>query len=190
MAGLSITYDRLQAVDFTNQHIITTITFITSSPKPESNVTLIIKPFEYSVWFYFFISFILMLFNKWLITRYYTQLIKFDISWAIISSTLRQQFSHHLPSVGPLRVLLFGWLLACLVLTSSYSGCLYSLMTVPPKLKTIDSVTELATEQTNGKIQVTATANSTYFESMKVSIVLSVINSNNVLEYYDIKTMY
>jgi len=111
-----------------------------------------------------------MLFNEWLISQYWIELKKIDLSWAIISALFRQQTSCRLPSVGPLRIMLCCWLLACLVLTSSYGGCLYSLMAVPSHVKTIDTINELAIAQRAGKIQVTATASSSYYHSLKVYI--------------------
>jgi hypothetical protein len=98
------------------------------------------------------------------------ELRKIDTNWAIICAAMRQQTSFPLPSVPPFRIMMYCWLLACLVLTSGYSGCLYSLMTVPPKMKNIDTITELANAQSNGQIQVIASKGSTYFSALKVCI--------------------
>jgi len=46
-------------------------------------------------------------------------------------------------------------------------------MAVPTNVKTIDTVMELAKEQTNGKIQVIATKSSTYYQEMKVPVLTS-----------------
>jgi hypothetical protein len=97
------------------------------------------------------------------------ELRKIDTNWAIISALLRQQTSFLLPSVRPFRLIISCWLWACLILTSSYAGNLYSLMTLPPKLKTIDTITQLAKAQSNGQIQVIATESSAYFHSLKVN---------------------
>ncbi len=97
------------------------------------------------------------------------ELRKIDTNWAIVCASLRQQTSFLLPSVRPLRLMMCCWLLVCLVLTSSYAGNLYSLMTFPPKLKTIDTITQLANAQSNGQIQVVATKSSAYFHSLKVN---------------------
>jgi len=110
-----------------------------------------------------------MLFNFRLISQYYIEMKNIDLSWALISASLRQQFSRRLPPVEPLRLMSCSWLLECIVLTSSYSGCLFSLMAISSSLKTIDTIHELAIEQRNGRIQVTATEKSVYFQSLKVS---------------------
>jgi hypothetical protein len=73
-----------------------------------------------------------------------------------------------LPSVGSLRILLSGWLLACLVLISSYSGCLHSLMAFPSRIKTINTIEELAIAQRNGEIQTISTESSLNFHLLKV----------------------
>ncbi len=67
-----------------------------------------------------------------------------------------------LPSIASLRIIFISWLLACLVLRSSYSGCLNSLMAFQSNIKTIDTLTELSNLQTKGEIQVTATKSSAY----------------------------
>jgi hypothetical protein len=109
-----------------------------------------------------------MVLTEWLISQNWTELKQISINWAIISALLRQQLSCRLPTIGPLRILLCCWLLTCLVLTASYSGCLYSLMAVPSKIKTIDTLKELANAQRNGLIQVTCIGDSSYYESLMV----------------------
>jgi len=61
--------------------------------------------------------------------------------------------------------------LACVVLTTSYGGCLYSLMAVPSRVKTIDTVTELAIAQTNGQIQVIANEKTSDYYLFKVILI-------------------
>ncbi len=167
-AGLTVTEERSQAVYFTHPHIISSVSFITPPPKLEPIITLVIEPFEPLVWVCIIASLILMVLTEWLISQNWTVLKQIDIDWAIISALLRQQMSCRLPAVGPLRILLGCWLLTCLVLTASYSGCLYSLMAVPSKIKTIDTLKELANAQRNGLIQVTCIGGSSYFESLMV----------------------
>ncbi len=96
------------------------------------------------------------------------ELRKIDTKWAIVCAALRQQTSFPLPSVLPLRLMICFWLLACFVMTSGYSGCLYTLMAFPSNMETIDTITKLAIAQTNGEIQVTLAASSIYFQSLRV----------------------
>jgi len=44
--GLTVTHERSQYVYFTDPHIITSVSFITHSPKSQPKVTLVIEPFE------------------------------------------------------------------------------------------------------------------------------------------------
>jgi hypothetical protein len=149
---------------------MTSVTFITPPPKAINDIFLVIKPFDFLVWICFIVSFVLIIFVNKLISNHYMELRKIDTNWAIICASLRQQTSFPLPSVPPFIIMMCCWLLACLVLTSGYSGCLYSLMTVPPKMKNIDTITELANAQSNGQIQVIASKGSTYFSALKVWI--------------------
>ncbi len=145
-----------------------TMTFITSSAKPIPNITLIIDPFDNIIWISIIVGFILMSCNVFFISQQWEKLKKLSMNWAIISSSVGQQLYFCLPSIGSLRILFSGWFLACLVLTSSYSGCLHSLMAFPSKIKTINTIEELANAQRNREIQVTATESILYFTLFKV----------------------
>jgi ABC-type amino acid transport substrate-binding protein len=169
-AGLSIANDRLQVVDFLNPHLMTSVTFITPFSKPIPNITLVFQPFDYLIWFCVIITFILKSFNEILISRHiflYKNMIR---NRKINFNSFFQLLCRHLPTVHPLRIIVCVWLLAYLILRSSYSGCLYSLMTIPLHVKTIDTITELSIEQKSGRIQVIASRGSIHFQELKVSI--------------------
>jgi hypothetical protein len=155
-----------------------TMTFVTSAPKPIPNITLIIDPFDNIIWICIVVVFILMSCNVFLISQQWEKLKKLSMNWAIISSSVRQQLYFYLPSIGSLRILFSGWLLACFVLTSSYSGCLHSLMAFPSKIKTINTIEELANAQRNREIQVIVTENFMYFHLLKVISIVKCQNSS------------
>ncbi|CAG2102902.1 unnamed protein product, partial [Medioppia subpectinata] len=90
-----------------------------------------------------------------------------DMKWLVVNTALRQQCPVCIPH--RLRLLMVFWLLATLVLTSSYSGCLYSLMAFPTRTKTINTVEELATAQSQHTIQVMATKNGAYYNMIMKS---------------------
>jgi hypothetical protein len=167
-ASLQITINRSEAVSFLYPHIISSVTFITSPPKIEPILTLVLQPFEPSVWVCFISALMIILCNVLLLSHYYIELKKIQIKLTVISISLNQQISRRIPSIISLRIMLCFWLLSCLVLTSSYSGCLHSLMAFPSKMKTIDTITDLAIAQTNGEIQVTVIKSSSYLQSLKV----------------------
>ncbi len=147
---------------------MTPLTFITPSPKATPNITLIIDPFDYLIWIWIIAVFFLMFCNLFLVTQKWNDFKKLSLKWALIYASIGQQLYFCLPSVGSLRILFSGWLLACLILRSSYSGCLHSLMAFPSKIKTINTIEELAIAQKDGKIQTISTGTSLYFHLLKV----------------------
>jgi hypothetical protein len=154
---LSIYNERSAVANFLYPHIITSASFITSIPKSEPIITLFVKPFDYLVWISLMLVFILIFLNEWIQSLHYFKLKNIDIYWNVISMSLNQQISCRLPSINSFRIMLSSWMIAVLVLTSSYAGCLYSLMAFPSQVKTIDTITELALAQKNGQIQVITT---------------------------------
>ncbi len=141
---------------------------MTPSPKATPNITLIIDPFDYFIWIWIIVVFFLLFCNLFLITQKWNELKKLSLKWALIYTSIGQQLYFCLPSVGSLRILFSGWLLACLVLTFSYSGCLHSLMAFPSRMKTINTIEELAIAQKNGEINTISTGTSSYFHLLKV----------------------
>jgi hypothetical protein len=154
---LSIYNERSAVANFLYPHIITSASFITSIPKSEPIITLFVKPFDYLVWISLMFVFILIFLNEWILSRHYFKLKNIEIYWNTISVSLNQQISCRLPSINSFRIMLSSWMIAVLVLTSSYAGCFYSLMAFPSQVKTIDTITELAIAQKNGEIQVITT---------------------------------
>ncbi len=154
MGALSVTYERLEVVNYLKPHIITSTSFITSWPKPEPDLELVIKPFDSFVWICIFVTQFLLFLNEWLISKHWKELKKFEINWIIFSTSLRQTVNCCLPSIDSLRLMLINCLLTSFVLTSGYSGCLHSLMAFPLRVKTINTLTELSKAQKSGEIQV------------------------------------
>lgn len=72
------------------------------------------------------------------------------------------------PSLTSIRLIYLFWSFACLVIGTSYAGCLYSLMTIPSRNPTIDTIEDLAKTQSKGKIQVVGIAGSSYSQALKV----------------------
>jgi len=179
-----VTIKRWEAVSFLNPHIENYVTFITPTPESKPILTLVIKPFDSKIWYFIILAIVLMVLNVWLISQNNVELKKIDIKWAIISSSVRQQLPFRLPFVGSLRILFSCWLLACLILTSSYSGCFHSLMAFPSRMNTIDTIKELSIAQSNGLIQVTATKASAYFQSLKV-FVMFITKMIQILDFFE-----
>ena len=64
---------------------------------------------------------------------------------------------------------MFFWSTAAFVLTTGYAGCLCSLITIPQKMKTLDTVLELADAVKSGKVILTGLSNSAYSDALIVS---------------------
>ena len=78
-----------------------------------------------------------------------------DIFWDILSTMTKQQFdAKQVKSSRNMRLLFYGLLMASLVLTTSYSGCLYSLMTIPIVSKPIENINDLALSLSQGEVKV------------------------------------
>jgi hypothetical protein len=167
LGAITVTYERSKAVYFLNPHIITSLSFMTSSPKVVPNLKLIMDPFDYLVWICIIIAFILLFFSSWIISKNLPEIKKFYLHWKIITVFLGQQTSLHLQNIS-LRIIFGSWLLACFVMVSSYSGCLDSLMAFPSHIKTINTITELLNSQRNGEIKVVVEKNTIYYQSLKV----------------------
>ncbi len=135
-------------------------------------------------------TFILFFIIKWLLNHYLPESTKIDINWAIICVSLRQQFPFQSLSKDPFRFMFCSWLLACLVLTSSYSGCLHSLMAFPSNVKTIDTITELSIAQKNGEIELMATKDSSDYYSLKVNILFILNYTMNAINDFSINNLF
>ena len=88
--GLSMTYERYKAVDFSKIYLYTPVTFITPPPGLKPPVKLILEPFDLSVWITTLFSLIFVIVSQRLIVNKMIKDTKSDISWALISCLLRQ----------------------------------------------------------------------------------------------------
>ncbi len=129
-------------------------------------------------------TYFILFFNEWLISKHWKDLKKFEIKWIIFSASLRQPISCCLPSIDSLRLMLFNWLLACLVLTSGYGGCLHSLMAFPSRVKTINTIEELLIAQRVGQIHVISLESGSYYVALKVCLLHLRINFLTCLKIY------
>jgi len=124
---------------------------------------LIIKPFDYWIWMCVITTIVINLFVKMIISRYFNR--EKQIKSSILST--KQKMHKNILTVNS-RMIMSIWLFAFLILRSSYSGCLYSIMTVSSHIKTIDTLTELAIAQRNGQIQVIVVKQTSFFQLFKV----------------------
>ena len=124
-------------VSYSRPYIIDVVTFTTPEPLIRQNIASLLAPFDYIIWIILLINILVVfIINVFL---YYKD---YQILWAIISLLFKQQYIINDNLFK--RFQMSGWLLASVVLTCSYSGCIYSQMTKPYTLTTIDSLYDLA----------------------------------------------
>ena len=157
--------NRSKAVEYFYPHLTTDVTFITTQPQEKTtNIYLAFKPFSINVWIGLFLSiFTCFLFDK-LYNRIHAERYVTKVFWYSINSMFRQQYT--IPASNNIRsslnIWFVNWSLATFVLTTAYGGYLVSLSTIPNRVKTIDTVDELALAVETNKIIVTSLRNSLY----------------------------
>ena len=141
---------------------------MTSLPEIRTNYEMIFNVFGPTVWLFIILCLVLL----FLIIRFFSKskpiLRNIHLSWSSVAALLNQPMTCHLPQEMSIRILVYFWILTCLVLTKSYSQCLYSLMAVPLKTKTIDTIQELADALKQNKISVRTDKSSSALELIKV----------------------
>ncbi|KAH9394614.1 hypothetical protein TYRP_004669 [Tyrophagus putrescentiae] len=152
VGGITLTYDRSKAVPYLYPHVVTSVTFITPAPSTAPNLYLAFKPLSFDVWMGFLMSLLIcalfdLLYN-W-VHRDYGSYVK--IFWLSMYSMFRQQCSSSGRETSSMNTWMFFWSTAAFVLTTGYAGCLCSLITIPQKMKTLDTVLELADAVKAGK---------------------------------------
>lgn len=150
--------------------MVTSVTFITPAPSTAPNLYLAFKPLSFDVWMGFLMSLLIcalfdLLYN-W-VHRDYGSYVK--IFWLSMYSMFRQQCSSSGRETSSMNTWMFFWSTAAFVLTTGYAGCLCSLITIPQKMKTLDTVLELADAVKAGKVILTGLSNSAYSDALIVS---------------------
>ena len=157
---------------------------MTSLSKSKTNFEMIFNVFEPLVWIFCFISLIFNIIIIRMLSNLIPVLRKMSLSWSTVSTLLNQPITHKLPQNISTRILIFFWIFACFVLTKSYSQCLYSLMAVPLKTKTIDTIQELADALKDDSISVRTDKSTGAYELIKViSSFIYNIDLQILLEY-------
>ena len=107
----------------TTPYMINDVTFTTPIPLIKTNMISFIEPFHQIVWILLFVNIFLIILLELIFIKN-----NCNIFWSIICIIFRQQ---DIIKCKIRRLLLLGWLLSGIVLTSSYCGCIYSHMTKP-----------------------------------------------------------
>ncbi|XP_023242171.1 glutamate receptor ionotropic, delta-2-like [Centruroides sculpturatus] len=126
-----ITYDRLEAVDYTDIYHVLRVNFYTKKPDELSKMLAVIYPFDISVWIATVIFFVISSLSFYFIINHSRKLhekreIKlYDIIWALFGS-LTDQGNDIFEMDKSNRIMIFAWLISSFILVSSYSGAIMS----------------------------------------------------------------
>ena len=150
-------------------HIVSVVTYITPAPRMAPNLYLVFKPLALDVWIGFILSLLIcalfdLLYNWVLQPPHHIK-----IFWDSIYMVFHQQYSSCIPETSPYNTWMFFWSLATFVLTAGYAGCLCSLITIPIKMDTIDTIHELVAAAKSHHIIVLGVDNSAYTNALKAS---------------------
>ncbi|XP_067127524.1 ionotropic receptor 21a-like [Centruroides vittatus] len=162
-----LTYDRIQVSDFSTAVSTHPNTFLLLVPKMKFSWNALFRPFSFQVWLLIFASFITSGFALYFMIRAYYKIIgkAFGLSFRkifwFLFSTLSNQESNILSQVNhySLRLTIGSWLLAVLVLLSSYSGCLVSFLTASEEQSIPKTFHQLASAVKNGDYECGIYAN-------------------------------
>ncbi|XP_023234258.1 glutamate receptor ionotropic, delta-2-like isoform X1 [Centruroides sculpturatus] len=200
-----ISYDRIDAVDYSNTRDVLAVKFMTAKPNELSKMLAIIYPFDLSVWIAMLIAFIVAGLSFYFILNLNSKInntkrIKiYDILWALFS-TFSNQGSDLFEVQGYSRIVVFCWLTSLFILVSSYGGALMSFLTFSGYEYVPETFPELIEEMKKGhytasvlfhtgigKYILDATEESSvFFELKKLTMegkVLDVKPTDDVYEY-------
>lgn len=170
LGGVSLTYPRSQAVPFLYPHEVSTVTFITPAPQYQPNIYLVFKPLGLDVWLPFIFTFFVAIVFDLFYNRIHKDRLYNKIFWQNINIMFRQQYDPKEPPRASANVWNTFWTLGTFILTTGYAGCLCSLITIPIRMRTIETCQELGEAATNGRrIIVTAIGRSAYSDALKMS---------------------
>ena len=170
-----MTENRSKVIDFSYPHTITSLTFITSPPKFKINLEYDNEVFDKFIWFLIIFSlihnlFIVQIINKLLMNSKYNN---FNNYWNIIEIFFSQSFNDsYIKNILSMRLLLLDWIINCLILKEIYENSIYSLITQPIKLNSIETIEELADASTNGEIEILIKAGTNEYDIVKVTKIL------------------
>ncbi|XP_023213493.1 glutamate receptor ionotropic, delta-2-like [Centruroides sculpturatus] len=171
---LGITYDKLEAIDYSDVIDVSRVRFFTSKPNELSKMLAVIFPFGLWIWIALMITFILTglcfyLILNWNSRRNETKHVKlYDIFWAIFGSFSNKGSSLFEVS-GYCRIMVFGWLIAMFIIVSSYSGALMSFLAFTGYEYVPETFPELIKEMKNGHYTASYIYNMDLVERIKLA---------------------
>ncbi|XP_055936608.1 glutamate receptor ionotropic, delta-1-like [Argiope bruennichi] len=179
LSTLTISEDRMEAIDFTSPYTIQDVTFIVSKPGVLDNVNDIFQPFDLYTWICTFLSVIIYsgLFYFLLSAKYpYSRLLL-----ELFGSTIRLPTFINLNS-QLVRILFSLWLIFTVVISFGYSSTLLSFMTLPLHQQPIRTFRELSEAVRSGSYKCMAEIGSTIPKSLSLDPMDHFVYLGNAVE--------
>ena len=90
IGGVSVTYQRSKAVQYSKIYLTSPITYITLAKRLGFSIILILKPFTASLWISILFALIFIIIYQKFIVYKIIKNRRFDITWPLISALVRQ----------------------------------------------------------------------------------------------------
>ena len=147
-------------VKYSIPYLIDAVTFTSPLPHIKRNDISLTEPFDCGIWLS--INF-LIIFTVVMDTNF--KCFNWDIMWRLTAILLKQS---DIIKSKIRRILLSGWLLAAILLTGFYCGCIYSQMTRHVPVGSISTLGELADAIKSNRINLIAEERDPYYRMIKV----------------------
>ncbi|UXI15299.1 Pantetheinase [Sarcoptes scabiei] len=194
IGGVSLNYDRLQVINFLSPHYHSSFAYITPRPRPTRAFNqLAFKPFDSTIWIMFIASLMVCFLFNLIWNRFHQHS---NLFWLSVVMLFRQHWnktSRQQSSSRSFNVWIAFWNFGMFILTTAYAGRLYSLLTVPHSLPTIDTVSELFEAVQSRKFKVVLIHNTFHTETIKnydvplfAEFRKSMVNVDNELEAFNL----
>ncbi|XP_023221113.1 glutamate receptor ionotropic, delta-2-like [Centruroides sculpturatus] len=136
VCGIGLSYERHKDFSFSSLYLYDKVTFYLRSPRVKPKITAFLYSFSLTLWICILLSLPITSFIVYLLSKYYFKSHRkeqsfFSILWSLFSSLIYQESSNYLWILTPFRLIFGVWLIYSLIITSSYSGTLVSLLTLP-----------------------------------------------------------
>ncbi|XP_076346661.1 glutamate receptor ionotropic, delta-2-like [Tachypleus tridentatus] len=148
MSEISRTFEREEAVEYTDPHMLDPVLFLTRSPGEKPRAFVILRPFTVQIWlliaaavlvcttFLYGLSQVAITINK-------TRVQIGQLGWYLYGSLLMQAPNVYILKRDSFRLMVAFWWMFALIVISAYSGTLTSFMNVPGMNEAVDTVEKL-----------------------------------------------
>ena len=163
-----MTPERYRMVDYLYPHWIDPFTFITNTVKSEQKMNKFLRPLSIPIWITLIMVFILFFLFNFAHDAIMSPIIRYHnnnnrnnreehLVWIALREFFRQPYQWFNRLNLSKKITIICWTVAILVLTSTYSGCLLSELTIPDRNQ-IDNIWELFKMFRSGQIIMVGSA--------------------------------